>query len=102
MLACGQQLIPAVAKVKVRATVAVARPLVNKTGGDSRNVSRTFECFDHAAEGVEGLVTIAGGKTTSSRAMAERVADVVCAKLDKQVPCRTRETALVSYRDYYR
>jgi glycerol-3-phosphate dehydrogenase len=102
MLACGQQLIPAVAKVKVRATVAVARPLVTKTGGDSRNVSRTFECFDHAAEGVEGLVTIAGGKMTSSRAMAERVADVVCAKLDKQVPCRTRETALVSYRGYYR
>lgn len=102
MLAAGKELIPAVAEVPVRATVAVARPLVTKNHADLRDVSRTFECFDHATEGVEGLVTIAGGKTTSSRAMAERAADVVCAKLELAAACRTREVPLVSYRSYFR
>lgn len=102
MLAAGKELIPAVAEVAVRATVAVARPLVTKNHADLRAVSRTFECFDHATEGVEGLVTIAGGKTTSSRAMAERAADVVCAKLELAAACRTREVPLVSYRSYFR
>jgi hypothetical protein len=33
--------------------------------------------------------------------MAERVADVVCAKLGITVPCRTREVRLSSYRLFY-
>src|SRR6266508_688281 len=58
-----------------------------------RHLSRTFKCFDHAVtDGVEGFVTITGGKATTLRAMAEAAAVVVCAKLGVQVPCRTRET----------
>jgi len=101
MLRSGQQLVPAVAQVKVRATVAVARPLVTRAKADSRDVSRTFECFDHSADGLEGLVTISGGKMTSSRAMAEKAADVACAKLGVTTPCATRDTPLVSYRNFY-
>ena len=101
MLASGQELVPAVGQVRVRATVAVARPLVTKAQADSRDVSRTFECFDHSGDGLEGLVTISGGKTTSSRAMAQRAADVVCAKLAIPAPCTTQTTPLVSYRSFY-
>ncbi|MDA8331213.1 MAG: FAD-dependent oxidoreductase [Candidatus Dormibacteraeota bacterium] len=101
MLAAGEELIPAVAKVRVRASAAVARPLVTRRQADSRAVSRTFECFDHSADGIGGFVTIAGGKTTSSRAMAERAADVVCAQLAISTPCSTRDVPLVSYRTFY-
>jgi glycerol-3-phosphate dehydrogenase len=85
----------------MRAKMAVARPLIARRGDDARKVSRTFECFDHAADGVNGFVTIAGGKTTTARAMAERVADIVCDKLGIATACRTRDLPLASYRLFY-
>jgi glycerol-3-phosphate dehydrogenase len=81
--------------------MAVARPLIRKSGVDEREVSRTFECFDHQRDGVDGFVTISGGKTTTARAMAEKVSDIVCGKLGLTAPCRTRETPLLSYRLFY-
>ena len=72
-----------------------------KDSSDERNVSRTFECFDHAYDGVDGFVTISGGKTTTSRAMAERVTDIVCKKLGIEAECRTRDVPLASYRLFY-
>ncbi len=100
MLRRGRELIPAIDPADERGVFAVARPLIGRPGDSGRELSRTFECFDHARDGVEGFVTISGGKTTTARAMAEKTADVVCAKLDVQAPCRTREVLLASYREY--
>jgi glycerol-3-phosphate dehydrogenase len=101
MISQGEQLLPPVRKVPMRAKMAVARPLIARSGVDAREVSRTFECFDHAADGVNGFITIAGGKTTTARAMAERVADVVCKTLAIAAVCRTRDVPLASYRLFY-
>ena len=49
---------------------------------------------DHAADGVDGLLTVAGAKYTTARAVAERVADRVLQKLRKQAACRTASTTL--------
>jgi glycerol-3-phosphate dehydrogenase len=109
----GGELVPGLAAEAPRGVFAAARPLIGRpkgpngaSGGNAddaagRELSRTFECFDHAADGIDGFVTIAGGKTTTARAMAERTADVVCAKLDIDAPCRTRDVPLRSHRDYY-
>ncbi len=101
MIVQGEQLMPVIRKIPMRARMAVARPLIVKSGDDARNVSRTFECFDHAYDGVDGFVTISGGKTTTARAMAERVSDLVCNKLGIVAECRTREVPLASYRLFY-
>jgi glycerol-3-phosphate dehydrogenase len=101
MIHKGQELIPAIQHTVTRGVGAVARPLIRRAGGDEREVSRTFECFDHQHDGVNGLVTISGGKTTTARAMAEKVADIVCAKLGVRAECRTRDTLLASYRLFY-
>ncbi len=101
MMTQGEQLLPIVSKIPTRAKMAVARPLINKGDADGRTLSRTFECFDHLSDGVDGFVTISGGKTTSSRAMAERVSDLVCQKLGSNAPCRTREMPLASYRLFF-
>jgi len=101
MIVQGEQLMPIVRKIPMRARMAVARPLIVKSGEDERNVSRTFECFDHAYDGVDGFVTISGGKTTTARAMAERVSDLVCNKLGIAAECRTREVPLASYRLFF-
>lgn len=101
IIAQGEMLIPAIRHAPVRGIIAAARPLINKGGAEGREVSRTFECFDHKADGVDGFVTISGGKTTTARAMAEAVSDLVCAKLGVDVECRTREVPLPSYRLFH-
>ncbi|HET6815507.1 MAG TPA: FAD-dependent oxidoreductase, partial [Actinomycetota bacterium] len=101
----GAKLVPAVATAAERAAWSAARPLIGTAGGGSgggRELSRTFKCFDHAAtDGVEGFVTITGGKATTLRAMAEATADLVCRKLGVQAPCRTRDTVLAPHTAYY-
>jgi len=100
----GSKMIPLVRQAPFRAAWSAARPLIGprKADADSgRELSRTFKCFDHATEGVEGFVTITGGKATTLRGMAEATADVVVDKLGLQALCRTRETVLLPFEAYY-
>ena len=100
----GSELVPKVRDAPMRGVFAASRPLIGRPGDESagRELSRTFECFDHAREGVTGFVTISGGKTTTARAMAEATADVVCRQLGVEAGARTATVPLCSYRDYYR
>ncbi|HXZ98716.1 MAG TPA: FAD-dependent oxidoreductase [Candidatus Binatia bacterium] len=99
----GSKLVPAVATMEQWAAWSAARPLIGEGGASSgRELSRTFKCFDHKErDGVEGFVTITGGKATTLRGMAETTANVVCAKLGLEAPCQTRETPLLPYSRYY-
>jgi glycerol-3-phosphate dehydrogenase len=50
---------------------------------------------DRIDDRADGLITVAGAKYTTARAVAERVADLVFAKLGRAaVPCRTGSTPL--------
>jgi len=50
---------------------------------------------DHAAQGFEGLLTVAGTKFTTARGVAERVTDMALSKLNqKPARCRTATTPL--------
>lgn len=99
----GSRLVPAVAHAEIRAAWSAVRPLIGDGGSTTgRELSRTFKCFDHAErDGVEGFVTISGGKATTLRAMAEATADVVCRRLGVEAPCRTREQVLLPHTAYY-
>jgi glycerol-3-phosphate dehydrogenase len=100
----GEKLIPAVRHTPFRAAWSAARPLIGARDGadDGRELSRTFKTIDHAQDdGVEGFVTITGGKATTLRGMAEICADVVSRKLGITAPCRTRETVLLPHVAYY-
>jgi glycerol-3-phosphate dehydrogenase len=104
MLERGAELVPRVRGAEAHGVFAASRPLIGRRADleSGRELSRTFECFDHAAEDVHGFVTISGGKTTTARAMAEATADVVCRHLQVDEPGRTAVVPLRSYRDYYR
>jgi glycerol-3-phosphate dehydrogenase len=96
----GSKLIPSITPDRFRAAWSAARPLIgSRDEGDSgRELSRTFKTIDHAgADGVEGFVTITGGKATTLRGMAEVCTDVVCGKLGVDEPCRTKETVLLPH-----
>jgi glycerol-3-phosphate dehydrogenase len=99
----GSKLIPALAAAERRSAWSAVRPLVGGGAATTgRELSRTFQCFDHKqTDAVEGLVTITGGKATTLRAMAETAADVVCAKLGIDAACRTAETVLAPHGAYY-
>lgn len=101
MIDAGGQLLPAIRDGQQRGVMAVARPLIAQANVDARDFSRTFECFNHRREGMPGMITISGGKTTTARAMAERVSDLVCAELGIDAPCRTKDIVLESYRLVY-
>jgi glycerol-3-phosphate dehydrogenase len=101
MLERGAELIPALRQAKMRGAYMAARPLIG-AGTTGRSISRTFKCFDHKeSDNIEGFVTITGGKATTSRAMAEKTADIVCDKLGVTTPCVTKETPLLPYHQYY-
>ena len=101
MIEEGSKLIPAVRQATFRAAWSAARPLIGskeEAADSGRELSRTFKTIDHAVEdGVEGFVTITGGKGTTLRGMAELCADVVCGKLGIEEACRTRETVLLPH-----
>jgi glycerol-3-phosphate dehydrogenase len=100
MIERGAELIPALRHIDRRGAYMSTRPLVGKGGG--RSMARTFKCFDHKeTDDVYGLVTITGGKATTCRVMAEKTADLICAKLGVTVPCVTRTTLLSPYRRYF-
>ena len=88
-------LLPALQETRYIRAYAGVRPLVAAGPAvDGRGVSRGFALLDHGREGVANLVTITGGKLTTSRLMAERTADLVCERLGVSAPCRTRSEPL--------
>ena len=59
---------------------------------DTRDVSRTHAVVDHRArDGIDGLLTMSGGKLTTLRLMAQDLVDAMCAQLGTERPCRTAE-----------
>lgn len=97
------ELLPAIEDGRVLRVFAGARPIYDPVaaqgGGGSRYLSRRHTVIDHAEHGIEGFVSIVGGKLTTYRLMAEDAADVVAKKLALRVPCRTAEEALPGSED---
>lgn len=98
-------MVPQVAEITVHAAWCASRPLVEATqdNTDPMKISRSFACVDHGRrDGVEGFISIVGGKATTMRAMAEKVVDMVNAKTGRDIPCRTHQTPLAHYRQFCR
>ncbi len=55
------------------------RPLVGSRTAETYNASRKYEIHDHQEEGLTGLLTVEGGKWTTSRHLAENVIDHLAA-----------------------
>lgn len=79
----GTQLAPSLAITRILRGYAGVRPLVASDDDPSgRSISRGIVLLDHATrDGLEGFVTITGGKLMTYRLMAQEAADLVCRKL---------------------
>ena len=91
MLEEGEKLVPGISGMRILRAWAGVRPLYQETSTDeTRDVTRAYALLDHTArDGVEGFVTMTGGKWTTFRQMAEVCVDEVCRKLGVDRSCRT-------------
>ena len=53
------------------------RPLLDAQKEDVHTTTRKYEIYDHADEGLTGLITVEGGKYTTSRNLAQNVLKAV-------------------------
>lgn len=92
----GEKLAPQLAQTRILRAYAGVRPLVASDDDPSgRTVSRGIVLLDHAKrDGLEGFITITGGKLMTYRLMAEWATDLVCKKLGIDAVCRTAEIPL--------
>jgi glycerol-3-phosphate dehydrogenase len=67
----------------VRHTFGGLRPLVEDQTEETYVCSRRYEIFDNTEEGLNGLITVEGGKYTTSRKLAENCLNTVAAKLSR-------------------
>jgi len=62
------------------------RPLLDDQTEGSYQASRKYEVYDNATDGLNGLITVEGGKYTTSRNLAQHVLQLVEKKLGKKLP----------------
>jgi len=93
MLDAGEILIPGFRKSRALHAWAGARPLIKDSrvsSSDTRHMSRGMAVIDHhERDGLDGMLTIGGGKLTTYRLMAEHIVDEMCRKLGETRACRT-------------
>ena len=92
----GEKLAPVMGRTRILRAYSGVRPLVASDNDPSgRSVSRGIVLLDHAQrDGMEGFITITGGKLMTYRLMAEWATDAVCRKLGNTTPCTTAEAPL--------
>jgi glycerol-3-phosphate dehydrogenase len=94
LLAEARRLFPRLRIEDIFYTYAGLRSLA-ATHGRASNVSRAHKLLDHEkSDGIQGFISVLGGKITGYRAIAEEVTDVVCRRLVVQASCRTASLSL--------
>jgi glycerol-3-phosphate dehydrogenase len=87
------QLVPAARDVRRLRVWCGVRPLYQTAavnGASGQGLSRSHVILDHAVtDGLDGLLSVVGGKWTTYRLMAEQTTDQACRKLGTRRPCRT-------------
>jgi glycerol-3-phosphate dehydrogenase len=93
MLDDGERLIPGFRQARALRVWTGVRPLfedAKATDTATRDVTRAHALLDHRSrDGVDGFVTITGGKITTYRLMAEEAVDAVCDIIGRPSPCTT-------------
>ena len=99
LLNAGRELFPEIDNYRLLRAYAGVRPLYAGNGAvkddDGRDISRDFTIFDHAHNGLNGFISLIGGKLTTYRMIAEKTVDYVCKTMAIKKKCQTAEIPLV-------
>jgi len=69
----------------VKHTYGGLRPLVEEDTSETYSSSRKYEIYDNKKEGLNGLITVEGGKYTTSRKLAENCLNIVASKMERSL-----------------
>lgn len=97
LLSNGSNLVPRLKTARILRAYAGVRPLVTDADDPTgRSISRGIVLIDHAVrDGVEGFITITGGKMMTYRLMAEKATTLACEKLGRaNMKCTTASVPL--------
>jgi glycerol-3-phosphate dehydrogenase len=95
MLASVRQVFPKLREEDILLAMAGLRSLVHSGGERPSDITRDHRVLDHKLkDGIEGLVSVLGGKITAYRAVAKDAVDTVCHKLGVKEACTTAEVPL--------
>jgi glycerol-3-phosphate dehydrogenase len=96
MLEAGENLVPGFRQARTLRVWGGVRPLFqDEAAAETRDVTRAHAVLDHRArDGIEGILTITGGKFCTFRLMAQDAVDAACAVLGTERPCRTADEPL--------
>jgi glycerol-3-phosphate dehydrogenase len=90
LLEAVERYLPGLKNARLISTMAGVRPTLYGEGIYEDDLSREHEVLDHAArEGVEGFISMIGGKLASYRIFAQEATDLVCRKLGLTATCKT-------------
>jgi glycerol-3-phosphate dehydrogenase len=90
LLQGAERFIPDIRRARVIRAWAGIRPTLYTWGKNEDALSRDHLVYDHEQlDGVQGIVSIAGGKLASYRLMSEEAADLLATKLGIQAACQT-------------
>lgn len=97
LIAEGDFMIPGLRSARALRAWAGIRPLYHPDPSlsETREVTRAHALIDHREiDGLDGFASIIGGKLTTFRLMAEEMVDLICNKLEKDLPCTTASTPI--------
>jgi glycerol-3-phosphate dehydrogenase len=90
-----RQVFPKLRSEDILYATAGLRSLAYSGGEKPSDITREHKVLDHKQrDGIEGLVSVLGGKITAYRAVAKDVVDLVCRKLGMEAKCTTAEVPL--------
>jgi len=90
-----RQVFPGLREEDIIYTMAGLRSLAHIGGERASNITREHKVLDHKKrDGIDGLITVLGGKITAYRAVAKDAVDTVCHKLGVKAVCTTAEVPL--------
>jgi glycerol-3-phosphate dehydrogenase len=69
----------------VKHTYGGLRPLVEEDTSETYSSSRKYEIYDNKKDGLNGLITVEGGKYTTSRKLAENCLKIVASKMERSL-----------------
>lgn len=92
LLAETKRVFPSLPTEEIYYTTAGVRPLVRAEGKSEGATSRKHKIVDHRKDGVDGLLSLPGGKITSQRFFAEETVDLIAKRLGVRKPSTTKTT----------
>ena len=105
LLAEGDILLPGLRDCRPLRAWAGIRPLYQPTShpdSRTRDLVRAHAIIDHeVSDGLQGFISVIGGKLTTFRLMAENAVDLICARLEIEKTCSTSSTTLSSNPEHY-